>query len=180
MVPASVACSAPSLSNYVGLCNQNSIKIHLKNRADLLLFPFWGILLLTNLSLCLIRFELLDFLWLALVYLCQSYRNRLFSCLTFLGVKRGRSEEEGSEGEGARAEEIVGDEDREVEEERYESEDDRYVEPKREKPVGPPLELQVPMRQPPALPEQACPWSTLNFILSIVDQKKIFPSCACL
>lgn len=56
-------------------------------------------------------------------------------------------EEDGSYGKSLRPEDIVPDEDM-----RYESEEE-HVEPKhKEKPVGPPLELEIPLHLPPADP----------------------------
>lgn len=56
-------------------------------------------------------------------------------------------EEEGSYEKSIRPEDIVPDEDMQ-----YESEEE-HVEPKhKEKPVGPPLELEIPLRPPPADP----------------------------
>lgn len=39
-------------------------------------------------------------------------------------------------------------------EDRYDSDDDRLGERKREKPVGPPLEIEVPLKAPPARADQ--------------------------
>ncbi|KAI4343945.1 hypothetical protein L6164_011233 [Bauhinia variegata] len=62
---------------------------------------------------------------------------------------RSPMEEEGSYGKSLRPEDILADEDA-----RYESEEDNIEMKPREKPLGPPLELEVPLRAPPALPEK--------------------------
>ncbi|KAL5749044.1 hypothetical protein ACOSQ2_026341 [Xanthoceras sorbifolium] len=62
---------------------------------------------------------------------------------------RSPMEEEGSYGKSLRPEDMVPDDDMQ-----YESEDE-HVEPKhKEKPVGPPLELEIPLRPPPADPSK--------------------------
>lgn len=58
-------------------------------------------------------------------------------------------EEEGSYGKSPRLEDVVADEDA-----RYDSEEDNIEAKPREKPVGPPLELEIPLRPPPAHPEK--------------------------
>jgi len=67
--------------------------------------------------------------------------------------QRARSDDEGSEGDATRAEEIIGNEDRDRSD-RSESDDERHIEQKPEKPMGPPIELQVPLRPPPGMPDQ--------------------------
>ena len=67
--------------------------------------------------------------------------------------QRARSDDEGSEGDAARVEEIVGDEDRDRSD-RSESDDERYIEQKPEKPLGPPIEIQIALRPPPGMPDQ--------------------------
>ncbi|KAG0586866.1 hypothetical protein KC19_2G123400 [Ceratodon purpureus] len=86
--------------------------------------------------------------------------------------ERARSDDEGSEGDAARAEEVVGDEDRERSE-RSESDDERYIEQKPEKPMGPPIELQIPLRPPPGMPDHLNIVRTSN-IMSI-DMKPFDP-----
>ncbi|TKY73322.1 LEO1-like protein [Spatholobus suberectus] len=58
-------------------------------------------------------------------------------------------EEEGSYGKNLRPEDILADEDHQ-----YESEEENIEMKTKEKPLGPPLELEVPLRPPPALPEK--------------------------
>ncbi|KAL2340707.1 hypothetical protein Fmac_008647 [Flemingia macrophylla] len=58
-------------------------------------------------------------------------------------------EEEGSYGKNLRPEDILADEDHQ-----YESEEENIEIKTKEKPLGPPLELEVPLRLPPALPEK--------------------------
>lgn len=58
-------------------------------------------------------------------------------------------EEEGSYGKNLRPEDILADEDHQ-----YESEEENIEIKTKEKPLGPPLELEVPLRPPPALPEK--------------------------
>ncbi|KAL9314278.1 hypothetical protein ACSQ67_019730 [Phaseolus vulgaris] len=58
-------------------------------------------------------------------------------------------EEEGSYGKNLRPEDILADEDHQ-----YESEEENFEIKTKEKPLGPPLELEVPLRPPPALPEK--------------------------
>lgn len=60
-------------------------------------------------------------------------------------------EEEGSYGKNLRPEDILADEDHQ-----YESEEENIEIKTKEKPLGPPLELEVPLRPPPALPEKVC------------------------
>ncbi|PQP95856.1 protein LEO1 homolog isoform X1 [Prunus yedoensis var. nudiflora] len=62
---------------------------------------------------------------------------------------RSPMEEEGSYGKSPRLEDVVADEDA-----RYDSEEDNIEAKPREKPVGPPLELEIPLRPPPAHPEK--------------------------
>ncbi|KAI5330212.1 PREDICTED: RNA [Prunus dulcis] len=62
---------------------------------------------------------------------------------------RSPLEEEGSYGKSPRLEDVVADEDA-----RYDSEEDNIEAKPREKPVGPPLELEIPLRPPPAHPEK--------------------------
>ncbi|KAL3024884.1 hypothetical protein AAZX31_04G149300 [Glycine max] len=64
-------------------------------------------------------------------------------------VSRYAVEEEGSYGKNLRPEDILADEDNQ-----YESEDENIEIKTKEKPLGPPLELEVPLRPPPALPEK--------------------------
>jgi hypothetical protein len=59
-------------------------------------------------------------------------------------------EEEGSYGKSLRPEDLVPDEDAQ-----YESEEENIEAKSKEKPVGPPLELEIPLRPPPARPEKA-------------------------
>lgn len=40
------------------------------------------------------------------------------------------------------------------EETQYESEEDNFEQKPKEKPVGPPLEMEIPLRPPPAQPEK--------------------------
>ncbi|KAJ7978722.1 protein LEO1-like [Quillaja saponaria] len=62
---------------------------------------------------------------------------------------RSPMDEEGSYGKNLRPEDLLADEDAQ-----YEMEED-YIEAKiKEKPVGPPLELEIPLHPPPALPEK--------------------------
>ncbi|XP_015943324.1 protein LEO1 homolog [Arachis duranensis] len=61
---------------------------------------------------------------------------------------RSPVEEEGYE-KGLRPEDILADEDN-----RYGSEEENYEMKTKEKPLGPPLELEVPLQPPPALPEK--------------------------
>ncbi|XP_047175731.1 protein LEO1 homolog isoform X1 [Vigna umbellata] len=58
-------------------------------------------------------------------------------------------EEEGSYGKNLRPEDILADEDHQ-----YESEEENFEIKTKEKPLGPPLELEVPLRPPPALPDK--------------------------
>lgn len=58
-------------------------------------------------------------------------------------------EEEGSYEKSPRPEDLVHDEDA-----RYESEEENIEAKIKEKPVGPPLELEIPLRPPPARPEK--------------------------
>ncbi|XP_061346651.1 protein LEO1 homolog isoform X2 [Gastrolobium bilobum] len=58
-------------------------------------------------------------------------------------------EEEGSYEKNLRAEDVLADEDHQ-----YESEEEHFEMKPKEKPLGPPLELEVPLRPPPALPEK--------------------------
>lgn len=58
-------------------------------------------------------------------------------------------EEEGSYEKSPRPEDVVPDEDV-----RYESEEENIEAKIKEKPVGPPLELEIPLRPPPAHPEK--------------------------
>ncbi|KAK9996218.1 hypothetical protein SO802_020904 [Lithocarpus litseifolius] len=58
-------------------------------------------------------------------------------------------EEEGTYGKSPRPEDLVHDEDA-----RYESEEENIESRTKEKPVGPPLELEIPLRPPPARPER--------------------------
>ncbi|XP_061358400.1 protein LEO1 homolog isoform X2 [Gastrolobium bilobum] len=58
-------------------------------------------------------------------------------------------EEEGSYGKSLRQEDILADEDPQ-----YESDEGNFEIKTKEKPLGPPLELEVPLRPPPALPEK--------------------------
>nr|XP_023928115.1 protein LEO1 homolog [Quercus suber] len=58
-------------------------------------------------------------------------------------------EEEGTYGKSPRPEDLVPDEDA-----RYESEEENIESRIKEKPVGPPLELEIPLRPPPARPER--------------------------
>ncbi|XP_027356537.1 protein LEO1 homolog isoform X3 [Abrus precatorius] len=58
-------------------------------------------------------------------------------------------EEEGSYGKSLRPEDILADEDHQ-----YESEEENIEMKTKEKPLGPPLELEIPLRPPPALPEK--------------------------
>lgn len=60
-------------------------------------------------------------------------------------------EEEGSYGKSLRPEDIIADEDA-----HYESEEENIEMKLKEKPLGPPLELEVPLRPPPAFPEKVC------------------------
>uniref|UniRef100_A0A0C9RWC4 TSA: Wollemia nobilis Ref_Wollemi_Transcript_9075_2392 transcribed RNA sequence n=1 Tax=Wollemia nobilis TaxID=56998 RepID=A0A0C9RWC4_9CONI len=63
---------------------------------------------------------------------------------------RAASEDEGSEQRGLRPEDMIPDE-----EEHYESEEEHQFDQKqKEKPVGPPLHLEVPLCPPPGLPEK--------------------------
>ncbi|KAJ8752729.1 hypothetical protein K2173_007039 [Erythroxylum novogranatense] len=63
-------------------------------------------------------------------------------------MNRSPIEEEGSYEKNLRPEDILADEDAQ-----YESEEDVEVKPK-EKPVGPPLEIELPFRPPPAVPNK--------------------------
>ncbi|XP_057443078.1 protein LEO1 homolog isoform X2 [Lotus japonicus] len=58
-------------------------------------------------------------------------------------------EEEGSYGKSLRPEDILADEDH-----RYESEEENTEMKTKERPLGPPLELEIPLQPPPALPEK--------------------------
>lgn len=58
-------------------------------------------------------------------------------------------EEEGSYDKSPRVEDAIRDEDA-----RYESEEENVEVKPRERPVGPPLELEIPLRPPPAHPEK--------------------------
>lgn len=58
-------------------------------------------------------------------------------------------EEEGYYGKSPRLEDVMPDEDA-----RYDSEEDNIEAKPRDKPVGPPLELEIPLRPPPARPEK--------------------------
>lgn len=60
-------------------------------------------------------------------------------------------EEEGSYGKSLRPEDILADEDHQ-----YMSEEENFEMKLKEKPLGPPLELEVPLQPPPALPEKVC------------------------
>ncbi|GJN24261.1 hypothetical protein PR202_gb11992 [Eleusine coracana subsp. coracana] len=60
---------------------------------------------------------------------------------------RSPMEDEGHYDKDMQPEDVVGDEDM-----RYESDDNHELKPK-EKPVGPPLDLVVPLKQPPAIPD---------------------------
>ncbi|GMY15531.1 protein LEO1 homolog isoform X1 [Fagus crenata] len=62
---------------------------------------------------------------------------------------RSPMEEEGSYGKSLRPEDLVPDEDAQ-----YESEEENIEAKSKEKPVGPPLELEIPLRPPPARPEK--------------------------
>ncbi|RZC60970.1 hypothetical protein C5167_022728 [Papaver somniferum] len=62
---------------------------------------------------------------------------------------RSPGEEEGSYGKDIRPEDMVPDEDAQDE-----SEEENYEQKVREKPVGPPLELEIPMIRPPAHPDK--------------------------
>ncbi|KAM1036131.1 hypothetical protein ACFX13_039926 [Malus domestica] len=62
---------------------------------------------------------------------------------------RSPMEEEGSYGKSPRLEDVMPDEDA-----RYDSEEDNIEAKPRDKPVGPPLELEIPLRPPPARPEK--------------------------
>ena len=64
--------------------------------------------------------------------------------------QRSPVEEEGY-GKSLRPEDILADEDH-----RYESEEENFEMKTKEKPLGPPLELEVPLQPPPALPEKVC------------------------
>ncbi|GAU44270.1 hypothetical protein TSUD_133150, partial [Trifolium subterraneum] len=59
------------------------------------------------------------------------------------------AEEEGSYGKSLRPEDILADEDHQ-----YESGEDNIEMKIKEKPLGPPLELEIPLRPPPALPDK--------------------------
>nr|POE91198.1 protein leo1 like [Quercus suber] len=65
-------------------------------------------------------------------------------------------EEEGTYGKSPRPEDLVPDEDA-----RYESEEENIESRIKEKPVGPPLELEIPLRPPPARPERC--WSRSSY-----------------
>lgn len=80
-------------------------------------------------------------------------------------VEEEEEEEEGSFGKIPRIidhdndnDNLVPDEDQQA---RYESEEEENVEAKiiKEKPVGPPMELEIPMRPPPAHPEMVSSFS---------------------
>lgn len=58
-------------------------------------------------------------------------------------------EEEGSYEKGLRPEDMVPDDDGQ-----YESEDENLEKKPKEKPVGPPLELDIPLHPPPGQPER--------------------------
>ncbi|KAJ4961697.1 hypothetical protein NE237_021607 [Protea cynaroides] len=62
---------------------------------------------------------------------------------------RSPGEEEGSYDKNLRPEDIVPDEDAQ-----YESEEDNIAQKSKEKPVGPPLELEIPLRPPPGQPDK--------------------------
>lgn len=75
-------------------------------------------------------------------------------------------EEEGSYERSLRPEDMLVDEDA-----RYESEEE-HVEPKhKEKPVGPPLELEIPLEAPPAEPAKVYlhSWFNLCTILLVIE-----------
>ncbi|KAL5077947.1 hypothetical protein RYX36_016931 [Vicia faba] len=59
------------------------------------------------------------------------------------------ADEEGSYGKSLRPEDILADEDRQ-----YESEEENIETKTKDKPLGPPLELEIPLRKPPALPDK--------------------------
>lgn len=82
---------------------------------------------------------------------CISYFWAYWTCVL---RQRARSDDEGSEGDAARAEDIIGDEEDRDRSDRSESDDERHIEHKPEKPMGPPIELQVPLRPPPGMPDQ--------------------------
>lgn len=60
-------------------------------------------------------------------------------------------EEEGSYEKSLRPEDILADE-----EHQYESEEENIEMKTKDKPLGPPLELEIPLRPPPALPGKVC------------------------
>ncbi|XP_058788426.1 protein LEO1 homolog isoform X2 [Vicia villosa] len=59
------------------------------------------------------------------------------------------ADEEGSYGKGLRPEDILADEDHQ-----YELEEENIEMKTKDKPLGPPLELEIPLREPPALPNK--------------------------
>ncbi|XP_075661705.1 protein LEO1 homolog isoform X2 [Castanea sativa] len=77
-------------------------------------------------------------------------------------------EEEGTYGKSPRAEDLVPDEDA-----RYESEEENIESRIKEKPVGPPLELEIPLRPPPACPERMNMVKVSNIMG--IDQKPFDP-----
>ncbi|KAF3945254.1 hypothetical protein CMV_028360 [Castanea mollissima] len=77
-------------------------------------------------------------------------------------------EEEGTYGKSPRAEDLVPDEDA-----RYESEEENIESRIKEKPVGPPLELEIPLRPPPARPERMNMVKVSNIMG--IDQKPFDP-----
>ncbi|XP_050259419.1 protein LEO1 homolog isoform X2 [Quercus robur] len=77
-------------------------------------------------------------------------------------------EEEGTYGKSPRPEDLVPDEDA-----RYESEEENIESRIKEKPVGPPLELEIPLRPPPARPERMNMIKVSNIMG--IDQKPFDP-----
>ena len=64
-------------------------------------------------------------------------------------------EEEESFEKSPRRDDIIPDEDARYDSDaRYESEEENFEVKHKEKPVGPPLELEIPLRPPPARPEK--------------------------
>lgn len=72
-------------------------------------------------------------------------------------------EEEGSYGKGLRPEDIVADEDAQ-----YDSEEENIEAKAKEKPVGPPLELEIPLRPPPARPEKVFALLLCSYIIYMI------------
>ncbi|KAL4394667.1 hypothetical protein AHAS_Ahas02G0174900 [Arachis hypogaea] len=81
---------------------------------------------------------------------------------------RSPVEEEGHE-KGLRPEDILADEDH-----RYGSEEKNYEMKTKEKPLGPPLELEVPLQPPPALPEKEKYDNTVKECTKALDLNPVY------